>query len=151
MVLLFHGFVQLLAFSVGTIWNLQLFRRGRIKMMHKCNLMATGDMQNINCGCKGIRTCLRCEAEESKQHFLQQNELVSPQHYAEKRSSWTRILRFNEPTLSIAISRDWAQPKTILHSNSDRPFFCPGFQNFANNKQSALPFKSVLTVILFLK
>uniref|UniRef100_A0A8C1ZEQ9 AlkB homolog 4, lysine demthylase n=1 Tax=Cyprinus carpio TaxID=7962 RepID=A0A8C1ZEQ9_CYPCA len=47
-------------------------------MMHKCNLMATGEMQNINCGCKGIRTCLRCEAEESKQHFLQKNELI---HY----------------------------------------------------------------------
>lgn len=70
---------------MGTGWDLQLFRRGRIKMMHKCDLMAAGEMQSVNCGCKGIRTCLRCEAEKSKRHLLQKNELVSRKHYVEKR------------------------------------------------------------------
>ncbi|XP_073688889.1 alpha-ketoglutarate-dependent dioxygenase alkB homolog 4 [Garra rufa] len=40
--------------------------------------MAAGEMHCSNCGCKGIRTCLRCEAGESKRHILQTNELI---HY----------------------------------------------------------------------
>ncbi|XP_051520512.1 alpha-ketoglutarate-dependent dioxygenase alkB homolog 4-like isoform X1 [Myxocyprinus asiaticus] len=46
--------------------------------MHKCGLMATGQRQRFDCGCKGIRTCLRCEQEQSKQNILHKNELI---HY----------------------------------------------------------------------
>ncbi|XP_016371035.1 alpha-ketoglutarate-dependent dioxygenase alkB homolog 4-like [Sinocyclocheilus rhinocerous] len=65
---------------MGTIWDLRLFQSGRIKVLHKCNLSATGQMQSINLvdGCKGVRSCLRCEALEPKQHLLQKNELT---HY----------------------------------------------------------------------
>lgn len=45
-------------------------------MTYICSLMATGELNSV-CGCKGIRTCLRCESGKSKQHLLQTNELVS--------------------------------------------------------------------------
>ncbi|XP_051552422.1 alpha-ketoglutarate-dependent dioxygenase alkB homolog 4-like [Myxocyprinus asiaticus] len=46
--------------------------------MHKYSLMASRERQRLSCGCKGIRTCLRCEGEQSKRHILQKNELI---HY----------------------------------------------------------------------
>ncbi|XP_055056476.2 alpha-ketoglutarate-dependent dioxygenase alkB homolog 4 isoform X1 [Misgurnus anguillicaudatus] len=39
--------------------------------------MATGGELSRACGCKGIRTCLRCEGQKSKQHNLENNDLVS--------------------------------------------------------------------------
>ncbi|XP_039518457.1 alpha-ketoglutarate-dependent dioxygenase alkB homolog 4 [Pimephales promelas] len=38
--------------------------------------MADGYIPSFNCGCKGIRTCLRCEAQKSEQHLLQKNDLI---------------------------------------------------------------------------
>lgn len=62
--------------SVGTILSFRLFLWERIKATHKCKAIAL--MMNPSCGCKGIRTCLRCETDETKQHLLQNNELI---HY----------------------------------------------------------------------
>lgn len=44
--------------------------------MHKRCLMAAGYIPSVNCGCKGIRTCLSCEAQKSDQHLLQENDLI---------------------------------------------------------------------------
>ncbi|XP_056602121.1 alpha-ketoglutarate-dependent dioxygenase alkB homolog 4 isoform X2 [Triplophysa dalaica] len=46
-------------------------------MTHICSLMATGEIIRV-CGCKGIRTCLRCEEEKSEKHLPQNND---PIHY----------------------------------------------------------------------
>ncbi|KAI7813518.1 alpha-ketoglutarate-dependent dioxygenase alkB homolog 4 [Triplophysa rosa] len=37
--------------------------------------MATGELLSV-CGCKGIRTCLRCEDGKSEQHLLQKNDPI---------------------------------------------------------------------------
>lgn len=76
-------------FEVGTD-RPSVVLRGHIKVMHKRVLMAAGpagQILSINCGCKGIRTCLRCEAQDTKQHLLQKNDLVSQQHCLQKQLS----------------------------------------------------------------
>lgn len=111
------------SFSRWELIGLQLFLRGHIKVMHKCGLMAAGQIPSINCGCKGIRTCLRCEAHETKQHLLQKNDLVSRQHCLQKRLFWH--LYFALKWAEVVLIYNHKQLNRVLHKQFKQPFFLP--------------------------
>lgn len=56
-------------------------------MTHICSLMDTGEIIRV-CGCKGIRTCLRCEEEKSGKHLLQNNDPVSRHFICKNRNDF---------------------------------------------------------------